>query len=212
MTLPFRQIDAAFGDLGPPIIAEIGAADGLDTVQYVKRYPRASVHAFEPLPANVEKLVALAATADFRIYPTALSDENRVAADFWVSGGVPPTGKRPEPWPYSSSLLEPAAHREVHPWCTFEKHTTSVCRLDSIMKTPPDFIHMDVQGAELKVLAGAGKLLDDVEAVWMEVANVELYRQQPLRREVDQFMTLHGFELVGYYGSHISGDEFWHRR
>ena len=212
MMLPFRQIDGVFGRNGPALIAEIGAADGLDTAIYATRYPQATIHAFEPLKANVEKLRKLAERIDLLVWDVALGAENKVAADFWVSGGRPPTRPGSEPWPYSSSLLEPADHKTVHPWCTFTKHHTSVCRLDSIMEVAPDYIHMDVQGAELKVLEGAGALLKDVEAVWMEVANVELYRGQPLRAEVSRFMSLHGFELLGYYGSHISGDEFWQRR
>lgn len=212
VTLPFRQIDSVFGQDGPAIIAEIGAADGVDTATYAARYPRASLFAFEPLPANVEKLNALREKLGIRVYPCALGAENKVATDFWVSGGRPPSLPGKEPWPYSSSLLEPAEHKTVHPWCTFERHHTSVCRLDHLMEVAPDYIHMDVQGAELLVLEGASRLLPDVRAVWMEVANVELYRGQPLRRDVGDFMRDRGFELVGYYGSHISGDEFWKRR
>lgn len=211
MTLPFRQIDSVFGEQGPSIIAEIGAADGLDTAMYARRYPMASIFAFEPLKANVEKLNALRNRLDIRVYDCALGAENKVAADFWVSGGSPPNRQSNEPWPYSSSLLEPAEHRTVHPWCTFSRQQVSVCRLDHIMEVAPEYIHMDVQGAELAVLEGARRLLPDIRAVWMEVANVELYRGQPLRREVGEFMRREGFALLGYYGSHISGDEFWKR-
>ena len=212
MTLPFRHIDIAF-PRGPRSIVEIGAADGLDTAKYAERYPTAAIHAFEPLFANVEKLNTLAARLpQLRVHAYALGDENKVSTDFYVSGGTPPNAPRLEPWPYSSSLLAPADHLAVHPWCTFEKHYTSVCRLDSVLRTAPDYIHMDVQGAELKVLAGAGALLDGVRAIWMEVADVPLYAGQPLRHEVEIFMRDHGFHLIAYYGSHISGDQFWKRR
>lgn len=212
MSLPFRLIDSAFGKLGPRSIADIGAADGADTVAYARNYPSAAVFAFEPLATNVEKLRA--ATDDIvnvSVYDTALGDENKVAADFWVSGGAPRNWKG-GPWPYSSSLLEPGEHVEVHPWCTFEKHHTSVSRLDSLLRVAPDYIHMDVQGAELKVLRGAGELLKTVRAVWMEVADVPLYREQPLRTDVEAFMRAQGFFLIAYYGSHISGDQFWKRQ
>ena len=209
--LPFRYIDAAF-PRGPNIIAEIGAADGLDTIRYIEHYPRAAVHAFEPLDANVEKLRVLETRfRQLHVHPYALGDENKVAADFYVSGGTPPNRVLSEPWPYSSSLLAPDQHLVVHPWCTFEKHSTSVCRLDSVFRLAPSFIHMDVQGAELKVLTGAGKLLDEVQAIWMEVADVPLYRNQPLRSDVSVFMRDHGFALITYCGSHISGDQFWRR-
>lgn len=210
--LPFRHIDFAF-PRGPNIIAEIGAADGLDTIRYIERYPCAAVHAFEPLGTNVEKLRVLQERfRQLSVHPHALGDESKIAADFYVSGGSPPNHASSEPWPYSSSLLLPDQHLVVHPWCTFEKHRTAVCRLDSVFRLAPDFIHMDVQGAELKVLAGAGKLLDDVRAVWMEVADVSLYAGQPLRADVETFMRDHGFYLIAYYGSNISGDQFWKRK
>lgn len=199
MSLPFRLIDQAFGDRGPRSIADIGAADGTDTVLYAKRYPRAGILAFEPLKRNVEKLrlVVENLAPTIGVYETALGDENKVAADFWVSGGAPVDWKG-GPWPYSSSLFEPAEHTQVHPWCTFEKHHTSVIRLDHILRAAPEYIHMDVQGAELKVLRGAGELLKDVRAIWMEVAEVPLYRDQPLRTDVEEFMRGQGFFLIAH--------------
>jgi FkbM family methyltransferase len=209
--LPFRHIDFAFPHR-PNVIAEIGAADGLDTLRYMERYPHAVVHAFEPLLTNVEKLRTLEVRfSQLVVHPYALGDKNKGTADFYVSGGAPPNAPRAEPWPYSSSLLPPDQHLAVHPWCTFEKLHTSVGRLDSVMYVAPDYIHMDVQGAELKVLEGAGKLLSDVRAIWMEVAEVPLYRDQPLRADVETFMQDHGFHLIAHHGSHISGDQFWKR-
>lgn len=212
MTLPFSHIDIAFPS-GPHSIVEIGAADGLDTARYAERYPTAVIHAFEPLFVNVEKLNDLALRLpQLRVHSYALGEKNNVSVDFYVSGGTPPNAPHSGPWPYSSSLLAPDQHLVVHPWCTFEKHHTSVCRLDSVLRTAPDFIHMDVQGAELKVLTGAGALLDDVRAIWMEVAEVPLYTSQPLRRDVEAFMRDHGFRLIAHHGSYISGDQFWKRK
>ena len=210
--LPFQLIDHAFGRTGPRLIADIGAADGEDMARYAERYPHAAVLAFEPLKRNVAKLHLAADrfASQIRVYETALGDENKVAADFWVSGGAPEN--RPgEAWSYSSSLFEPGEHTKVHPWCTFEKQHTSVVRMDSVLRVAPDYIHMDVQGAELKVLRGAGELLTDVKAIWLEIAEVPLYQGQPLRTDVEAFMREQGFYLIAHYGSHISGDQFWKR-
>ena len=58
-----------------------------------------------------------------------------------------------------------------------------------------DFIHMDVQGAELKVLEGAKDNLSKVKAIWLEVSDIKLYENQPLRIEVENFMKDNGFYL-----------------
>ena len=211
----------------PRAVLDIGAADGGDTIGYAMRFPSARVYAFEPLSFNVEQIrrgVASAGVGDrVRIYQVALSDvEGEV--DFWVSGGTPPekvTKNMPAPlgprgWRYSSSMLEPLEHLEHWPWCTFERETVTARRLDSLAAEEGiedvDFAHIDVQGAELAVLRGMGSLLEKLQAIWLEVSNTEMYRGQPLRAEVEDFMSQHGFELaLNAVGEKVQGDQLWVR-
>ena len=72
-----------------------------------------------------------------------------------------------------------------------------------------DLAHIDVQGAELMALRGAGARLSDVRAVWLEVEAVELYRGQPLRQEVEQFMRAAGFRLALDTVGKVTGDQLW---
>jgi hypothetical protein len=75
-----------------------------------------------------------------------------------------------------------------------------------------DFIHMDVQGAELKVLAGAGDLISRIKAVWTEVERIPLYAGQPLKSDVERFMEDHAFLKLKDTVGAVSGDQLFVNR
>jgi FkbM family methyltransferase len=69
-------------------------------------------------------------------------------------------------------------------------------RLDDVAECPGcDYLKLDVQGAELDVLAGAERALQNCLVVQTEVEFVPLYENQPLFAEVDQFLRGRGFVL-----------------
>ena len=229
MTAPLDVLAKHFAAApgSPRVILDIGAADGADTVRYAEEFPSARVLAFEPLPYNVEELKrALEAKGlldRVTVFQVALSDTDG-ETDFWVSGGEPPdklarlvgTAPGPRGWRYSSSMLEPLDHLKTFPWCTFEREAVPTRRLDTLLPHEGidriDFAHVDVQGAELQVLRGMGALLEETGAVWLEVSDHELYRGQPLRHEVEEFMSSNGFELaVSADGDRPQGDQLWIR-
>lgn len=55
---------------------------------------------------------------------------------------------------------------------------------------------MDVQGAELMVLEGAGDFISSIKAIWLEVSKVHFYKNQPLENDVRRFMDLNNFILI----------------
>ncbi len=197
-------------------IVEIGAANGEDTVAYAHRFPKAQIHAFEPLPSNCKLLAAAVQAAGVKhrvgIYSTALSNKAG-ATDFWLSGGTTPSGEKD--WAYSNSLLPPKEHLKIFPWCTFEATRVETQRLDQLLTagTIIDFMHIDVQGAELLVLEGAGSLLATTKSIWLEVSHQEIYKGQPLAADVGRFLRESGFDLaldaLGEAG--IAGDQLWVR-
>ena len=220
--LPIERELSLLFDLDAQItIFDIGACEGEDAVRYAKLFPHASVFAVEPVPKNLERIHATLArygATDVRVLPFALSDTSTVET-MYVSSGSPPGHSSTEDWDYgnkSSSLLSPDAHLAVHPWVRFDstidvqtRRLDEVCLEQGIARL--DFIHMDVQGAELMVLEGAGERLADLTGIWLEVEAVPLYRGQPLQSDVQVYLESQGFTLVKDTVGDISGDQLWIR-
>lgn len=71
------------------------------------------------------------------------------------------------------------------------------CKSEGIVQV--DFIQMDVQGAELLVLEGASKLLEQgVLAIQAEVSFEALYKEQPLFSDVDKYLRGKGFSFFDF--------------
>mgnify|MGYP003392528267 CR=1 FL=1 len=96
----------------------------------------------------------------------------------------------------SSSLLAPHLHLQMHPEVSFDMGEEVVTtRLDEILDTNTsyDFVNMDIQGAELRALAGMGLFLQQASWVYLEVNTEELYRDCALLPDVDKFLNQQGF-------------------
>jgi FkbM family methyltransferase len=218
--LPIRdELLRLFDPSAEVVIFDIGACEGEDAIRYARLFPAAIVVAVEPLAANVERARSLRqryGTRNVRIIEVALSDSEGIAP-FYVSAGRPPGTPDGLDWDFgnkSSSLLRPTGHRDQHPWVTFEKtievRTTTLRRLcKELGLERVDFIHLDVQGAELKVLRGAGPLLGRVTAIWLEVEAIPLYAGQPLKGDIADYLTTQGFRLVKDSVGSVSGDQLW---
>ena len=72
-----------------------------------------------------------------------------------------------------------------------EIKTTKLDSIESLQK--PDFLKMDVQGAELEILKHGSKTLIDCLAIQTEVSYFPLYENQPSFGEVDVYMRSIGF-------------------
>lgn len=75
-----------------------------------------------------------------------------------------------------------------------EESTVKTRTLDSIKECRgADFLKMDAQGAELKILEHATEVLKDILVIQTEVAFVEMYIGQPFFAEIDQNLRKNGF-------------------
>ncbi len=129
--------------------------------------------------------------ANILCFPLALSHKNG-PAEFWVCHGN--VG--------ASSLYQPDIfnnHIENHGWNLSEEPVQVSCiTLDEWAQqnnvSHIDFMWLDMEGAELAMLAASKEIFKTVRAIWMEVSTVHLREDVPLYPEIKSFMLGKGFE------------------
>ena len=70
--------------------------------------------------------------------------------------------------------------------------------LDNCHKDEVDFIKIDVQGGELNILKGAENLLKNTLGIELEIEFVQIYKNQPLFGEIQEWLTLKDFEFIDF--------------
>lgn len=201
-------------------IFDIGGCEGEESVRYSRIFPFSSIFVFEPLPKNQKSItenIEKYKLGGLKLIPMAVSDEVGIT-NFFVSSGHPETDEEFD-WDFgnkSSSLLVPQKNNNPS-WLQFnEQIDVQTITLESFLIenkiNEVDFVHMDVQGAELKVLGGAKGFIKNIKAIWLEVADVEIYKGQPLRTDVEVFMKANGFYLIKSKLQGASGDQFYLNR
>jgi FkbM family methyltransferase len=74
------------------------------------------------------------------------------------------------------------------------KHRMETKRLDDIPGIArSDFIHMDIQGAELQALQGGERLLKTTKLLQVETCFLQMYKKQPMFSEVELYLREQGF-------------------
>ncbi|PQJ78486.1 FkbM family methyltransferase [Polaribacter porphyrae] len=200
---------------------DIGACEGLSSVRYNSIFPNSKAYVFEPVPNNYKKIINNIEKFNLKnaqVFELGLSSE-KGEATFYVSSGNPKNKEKPLDnstsfGNKSSSLYKPSKTKEVHPWLEFNEEITiktdtfkNFC-LDQKINTI-DFIHMDVQGAELMVLQGAKDMINNINSIWLEVEKIELYENQALKEDIEQFFSDKDFICLLNKVNHIAGDQFW---
>ena len=126
------------------------------------------------------------------IYNELLSDTDGDLVEFYITNNNA-----------SSSMLKLKEHKKYCPQITVSEiiklKTKKMCtfiREESIDTKKYNFINVDVQGAELKVIKGFEEYLDTIDLIYTEVNNEELYEGCPMMSEIDDFLAPHNFRRV----------------
>jgi FkbM family methyltransferase len=122
----------------------------------------------------------------------------------------------------SSSLFEMNEHLKFYPAIQVsEVKDVEVFRLDYLIDHPAklipwsdvQFINIDTQGAELAILKGLGSYIESptLKGIFLEVNNRELYKDIPLIKEIDEFLSAYQFQRVvtKWWGDHGWGDALY---
>jgi FkbM family methyltransferase len=179
----------------PPLprlkIVDIGAMSlGGDADPYspLIRAAPCDVYGFEPGAEEFEKLKASAKPGHHYL-------------PYFVGDGSPRTFYECN-FTMTSSLFEPntsllAKFQNLEELTRVQKtYPVETKRLDDIPDLAgTDFLKVDVQGAELMVFEGAGRILDNALVVHTEVQFAPLYKGVPLFGEIDIHLRSKGFAL-----------------
>jgi len=184
--------------LGPDIdtIFEVGAADGSDTENYCRTYPKATVYAFEPLDESFAKVQArMPSNPGLKPFQVALSDHEGEATFFVAE------------WNDSSSLLPPretGSNFDAYQK-TKSEQTVKTTTLDAFREREGidriDLLKVDAQGAELSILNGAEGTFDAglIDLVFIEVQFLPIYEGAARYDELATFLYSKGFSLLNLY-------------
>jgi len=194
-----------------PVIFEAGGFDGSDTVRFASEFPDGLIITFEPNPDSFEKLKNRVQGFD-NVWANQLA-VNNVNGEvlFYVCHGT--YGKDPS-FAGASSVLKPTKNMEIHymgprikvlcvkldDWCAEN-------RVDYI-----DFMWLDLEGLELRVLKGALEILKSVKIIYTET-NMFMFRKGTVQyHELKSFLIKHGFkEVVHWFTPGLQGNAIFVR-
>lgn len=99
----------------------------------------------------------------------------------------------------SSSLLEPGTHIEDYPGISFETEIeVRTKRVDSLISIEemPNFINIDIQGAESQAIESFGENIQNVKYFFVEVNKREVYKGCILVNDLDRQLSTLGFKRI----------------
>jgi FkbM family methyltransferase len=158
----------------PDIIYDIGAHHGIWTRSAKRVFPQGNYFLFDANAENASQLE----TSNSASFLVALGSSDQEERQFFLPPpGVITTG--------ASLFREQTAHYRSG---NARVRRVAVRRLDRFCKEhalpPPDLMKLDVQGAELDVLMGAGALLENCEALIAELSLLRMNEGAPIAAEI----------------------------
>jgi FkbM family methyltransferase len=205
-----KIINSLIGHDEVNVIFEFGSRYGEDTIEFAKNFPKASIYSFECNPKTLQQLkVNIKPYSNITFNECAISDQNEVIEFFQID-----EAKTKTTWTDgnqgASSIFKASGNYPV------EEYHQTLIKVDAITlqsfliknSIPEiDVLWMDIQGAELKALKGLKEKISKVKIIHLEVEFIEIYKNQPLFKNIDKFLTANNFTLGGFTSkTHYSGD------
>jgi FkbM family methyltransferase len=153
------------------IVFDIGSADLNDTRRIKAKLSSATFYAFECASSWEQQNKQTAIEHGINYYHMAMSDTvGRLT--FYPSAVL--DGQE---WPWSGSVCEPGPNLLNERWKWGEGYTVPSTTIEAFCvehNVSPDFIHIDVQGAEYKVFSAIGSLRPGI--IWAEISEFHMYK------------------------------------
>ena len=113
----------------------------------------------------------------------------------------------------SSSILKPKTHLDLYPDVGFEGTEKIEIKIyDELLIRNVNFLNLDIQGYELEALKGCSRSMKNIDYIYTEVNNEEVYEDCVQVSDLDRF--LHNFEFIrvetNWYDDNLAwGDAFY---
>lgn len=172
------------------LIIDIGSYNGAEVIMFRQHFPQATVWGFEASPRNYARSRSHLGedNARMRLFHAAVSDTDGEGMFYDSVGEADGSG----------SILPPTAKRLEHYSMVFGGgvpvkfvRIDTLCKENNIEKI--DFIHMDAQGAEYKILQGMGDYRPT--AIFLEVGEEEMYHGARSDIELTAYLETLGYKL-----------------
>lgn len=188
-----------YQELNIETIFDIGSNTGQSIITFHKAFPKAKIHAFEPLPDCYRVLAKnINGINNIILHNVAIGDEigNIVFEENEYSA--------------SSSILPMTdEHIKNFPFTKNRKQTkVKVETLDNIFKADKDIkkllVKIDVQGYEKQVLLGGKTVINQAEILIVETSFESLYKDQCLFYDIYKLLESMNFKYIGAFDQLIS--------
>jgi len=217
----FNMFKAIIGK-DDPIILEIGAHFGEDSMRFAEAFPKATIHCFEPDPRCIEifkkhvkndriKLHEIALSSvegELEFYQSYNDQESETPEKYdWISDEdykdlkLGNSGSSSLKKGYDKNLKETIRVKAL----TYDKwaETNNINNVD--------LAWIDVQGAEKEVLDGMSNKIKHIKLMWIEFGELQ-YEGALTREETIKYMKSRGFKTIEHFSSKGSSGDLLFKR
>jgi FkbM family methyltransferase len=193
-----------FSTIRPEILFEAGTKDGKDSIFLAQELniPHQGVYLFEPNQMLYKKLEQDTALDQMNKIPAALYNQTCQLKFYEALNSD--DGR-------SSLLDRPEIYSDPS---LFKVVQVDAIRLDEFMESKSidfiDLFKLDVEGATMEVLEGAGTRLQDIKSFQIEAEYYQIWESQSTWREIKYFLEYQGFvQLVEINHGDRQCDSVW---
>jgi FkbM family methyltransferase len=229
MGISVDEIKSLIGEKEEIVIFEVGCADGRDTRQFLNEFgDNLKIYTFDPEPINVKAMTEFGVencvgnlnddiVSDSRhiFHPYAMSDVDGKIT-FHRSRDTGYDDKGHSRGRYSGSIHKPVDQLKGWPHIVFDDSVEVETRtLDSFCKEHDirhiNFIWMDTQGAEGRIFNGGEETLKNIDYVYTEYYNQNMYENQvyfeQLQELLSEFTLIANWKYVDYAYPECNGGD-----